>query len=109
MTLQYASDLHLEFLENSRFLEENPIQPVGDVLVLGGDIDYLGQKGYPEHPFWDWASDHYEQVMVAPGNHEFYKGFDLKQMEEEGCMPMHGFTDIRIGIANLSRLVKPNY
>ena len=42
MVVQYASDLHLEFSDNWNYLKQNPIQPVGDILILAGDIGYLG-------------------------------------------------------------------
>ncbi|WP_321515373.1 hypothetical protein [Marinifilum fragile] len=38
MLIQYCSDLHLEFNANENFLIENPIEPVGDILILAGDI-----------------------------------------------------------------------
>ena len=55
MKIQYASDLHLEFADNWRYLKENPLQVTGDILVLAGDIGYLGDENYSKHPFWDWA------------------------------------------------------
>lgn len=80
--IQYASDLHLEFAENSHFLKENPIKPIGDVLVLAGDTGYLGDQNYSVHPFWDWASDNFKQVIVCLGNHEFYKYYDLASLAD---------------------------
>lgn len=84
--IQYASDLHLEFPENTRFLEKFPIQPIADVLVLAGDMGYLGNEDYVEHPFWDWASRSYVQVIVIPGNHEFYQGYDLGKLHDGWSM-----------------------
>ena len=82
MKIQYASDLHLEFHENSQYLKENSLEVVGDILVLAGDIGYLGDDNYSKHPFWDWASENYRQVIVAMGNHEFYKGYDVATLPD---------------------------
>lgn len=80
MKIQYASDLHLEFADNSRFLKEYPLETAGDILVLAGDIGYIGDDNYSKHPFWDWASENYERTIVVPGNHEFYKMFDIDKL-----------------------------
>lgn len=81
MKIQYASDLHLEFGENWHILKhESPINVCGDILVLAGDTGYLGDDIYAAHTFWDWASENYQQVIVALGNHEFYKYYDLSSM-----------------------------
>ena len=81
MIIQYASDLHLEFSDNSRYLREHPLEVNGDILLLAGDIGYLGDDNYQKHPFWSWAADNYQQVIVIPGNHEFYAGFDLGSLQ----------------------------
>jgi predicted phosphodiesterase len=80
MKIQYASDLHLEFSDNSSYLKHNPLKPVGDILVLAGDIGYLNDDNYSKHPFWDYVSENFLQVIVAVGNHELYKYYDLAQM-----------------------------
>lgn len=80
MKIQYASDLHLEFGENAGYIKHNPLDVVGDILILAGDIGYLGDENYSRHPFWDWASENFEQVIVAMGNHEFYKFFDISTL-----------------------------
>lgn len=80
MRIQYASDLHLELADNWRYLKQHPLEKTGDVLVLAGDIGYLGDDNYSIHPFWDMVSEQYEQVLVVPGNHEFYKMFNLTSL-----------------------------
>lgn len=82
MKIQYASDLHLEFAENASYIKHNPLEVAGDILILAGDIGYLGDENYSRHPFWDWASENYKQVIVAMGNHEFYKYFDIAKLKD---------------------------
>jgi len=86
MRIQYASDLHLEFADNWRYLREHPLKVTGDVLVLAGDIGYLGDNNYTKHPFWDWASENYQQVICCMGNHEFYKYFDIATLKDGYCL-----------------------
>lgn len=85
MTIQYASDLHLEFKSNSLYLLENPLEACGEVLVLAGDICYMASEPHLRHPFWDWASSHFREVLVCPGNHEFYKSYDLATLPDGYC------------------------
>jgi 3',5'-cyclic AMP phosphodiesterase CpdA len=78
MKIQYASDLHLEFAENRGLLEQGGgITPVGDILVLAGDVSYLGNIEMMKQPFFDWCAEHYRQTYIVPGNHEFYDGYDI--------------------------------
>ncbi len=78
--IQYASDLHLEFAENQYLMEHGRgIVPAGDVLVLAGDVSYLGDEKMMKRPFFDWCAEHYRQTFIVPGNHEFYHGYDIAQ------------------------------
>lgn len=81
MKIQYVSDLHLEFKENSDFLKRSPLVVSGDILLIAGDSDYLTPEGYKPHSFWRWASKNYRQVIVALGNHEFYQYYDLAKLK----------------------------
>lgn len=72
MKIQSASDLHLEFPQNRKYLEMNPIKPVTPYLVLAGDIDVF-RHGRVSHPkAFEYYADNWEQVFIIPGNHEYY-------------------------------------
>lgn len=78
MKIQYMSDLHMEFAENSSYLQNLEIPVTGDILVLAGDIFNLKNTVTPPlDSFWDWASKNYRQVILIPGNHEYYLNGDV--------------------------------
>lgn len=81
MKIQYASDLHLEFLENRRYLKSHPLDVRGDVLILAGDITYLKNPLMEKAQFFNWASENFRQTLIVPGNHEFYGGCEM-----HGCV-----------------------
>lgn len=71
MTIQYASDLHLEFQDNEHFIETNPIVPQADILLLAGDVTLLDDRWLKKDFFLKLSKD-FEKVYMVPGNHEFY-------------------------------------
>lgn len=77
MIIQYASDLHLEFRSNSEYIVQHPLQVVGDVLVLAGDIILLDEKKLERHPFFQWCADNFGETLIIPGNHEYYAKHDI--------------------------------
>ena len=82
MKIQFASDLHLEFDSNTKYLQDNPLKVTGDILILAGDIHVFNSETFMTDPFWDWASKNYKQVIVAYGNHEFYNELDLSTLKD---------------------------
>ena len=79
MRIQYMSDLHMELYDNSRNIKANEFEVVGDVLVLAGDTFYLRDIIAPQKKFWNWASKNFRQVLMVPGNHEFYGNGDVTE------------------------------
>ena len=102
MRIQYMSDLHMELWDNWRYVKAaiervqmkvgfqsaereqarpkgkvNGFDVVGDVLVLAGDTFYLLDANAPQKRFWNWASKNFRQVLLVPGNHEFYGDGDI--------------------------------
>ncbi|MEQ8474785.1 MAG: metallophosphoesterase [Fulvivirga sp.] len=92
-TIQYLSDLHLEFNANHEFLKHNPIVPVSDILIIAGDFGVLerdkSDKMYRDiDSFLDFLSVEFKQVYIIPGNHEYYNGFNIKLSRQEIRIPI---------------------
>lgn len=103
MTLQYASDLHLEFPENKDFLRKNPIQPKGDILLLAGDIVPFAVLEQHDD-FFNYVSDNFEQTYWIAGNHEFYH-FNLAEkssvLHEKIKANVHVVNNISVELENI--------
>ena len=81
MIVQYCSDLHIEFSDNKRFLLNNPIKPVGEILLLAGDIMVFSQIE-KHRDFFAYLSDNFRQTYWVPGNHEYYHS---NIVDRSGC------------------------
>lgn len=83
MKIQYCSDLHMEFPENRDFVNTHTLNVTGEVLVVAGDVGYLNAPDTLNLPFWEWASANYREVLIVPGNHEFYNKMNLNEYVDE--------------------------
>lgn len=102
MKIQYASDLHLEFSSNSKFVNTNGfLNPVGDIFLLAGDIVYLEDSQMESNPFFDWCSEHFRETIIVPGNHEYYMGMISRDNQRYG-IPLEDT------LAGYEHMVRPN-
>lgn len=64
-------------------MNENPLQPVGDILLLAGDIVpfHILDK---HNDFFDFVSDNFKTTYWLPGNHEYYH-FNLADKKGPFC------------------------
>ncbi|KAL9657168.1 hypothetical protein ABK040_015873 [Willaertia magna] len=81
MKIQIASYLHIEHFENLKqfhlryqFIKKvkNNLyeKPIGDILVLAGDIANVEKSSFKE--FLNEVSNKFSHVLMVAGNHEFY-------------------------------------
>lgn len=71
MKIQYCSDLHVEFLQNNKFIKKHPLIPAGDILIMAGDIVPFAVMD-EQHDFFNYLADNFETTYWVPGNHEYY-------------------------------------
>jgi hypothetical protein len=68
LRIQYASDLHLEFVDKTPF--QPILKPIAPILSLAGDIGRPDRRSYED--FLHYCSRNWVAVFVVAGNHELY-------------------------------------
>ena len=71
LTVQIASDLHIEYKNNDVPNPLDFITPSADVLILAGDIGSL-YKIEQLTKFLEALCSYFQVVLYVPGNHEWY-------------------------------------
>jgi DNA repair exonuclease SbcCD nuclease subunit len=75
LTIQYCSDLHLEFYN---IVPE--IEPCAPILCLVGDIGYPSSKIYEQ--FLISVNSKFQKVFIIAGNHEYYNDDTIEDTNE---------------------------
>jgi len=70
-SVQFASDLHIECVDNDDIDPLEYITPTADVLILAGDIGSL-YKIQQLKNFINRLSPYFQVILYVPGNHEYY-------------------------------------
>lgn len=78
LRVQYASDLHLEFLSDKPVFPAL-LKPVAPVLVLAGDIGQPQRRSYRD--LLHHCSRNWDDVVIVAGNHELYGGHVTQRLE----------------------------
>lgn len=68
LRIQYASDLHLEFMD--KVACQPILKPVAPYLALAGDIGRPDKRAYRD--FLNYCSRNWNDVFIVAGNHELY-------------------------------------
>lgn len=71
ISVQIASDLHIECVDNNDIDPLTYITPTADILILAGDIGSL-YKLQQLTNFLHKLSPHFQIILYIPGNHEYY-------------------------------------
>lgn len=69
ISVQYASDLHLDQLTS--YSPTDFIYPKSNILILAGDICHISNITHHQS-FFTYVSNTFQYVIYVPGNHEFY-------------------------------------
>lgn len=99
LVADFISDLHLDFYINEMYSLEDFInkmlseisQKAGDVLIVGGDISHKNDLSYC---FLERVSKIWEDVLVIPGNHEWYLQKKDEDRYSELVESMEDFSNI---------------
>lgn len=70
LTVQFCSDLHLEFYANKAIDYQALVKPVAPIIALLGDIGHPVESHYAD--FIDYCAKHFQFVLIISGNHEYY-------------------------------------
>lgn len=73
LCIQYASDLHLEFVNKIAY--QQILTPVAPYLALAGDVGRPDKRLYRD--FLQYCSQNWDDVFVVAGNHEFYNSYHM--------------------------------
>lgn len=74
MTIQYVSDIHLEFEDNyDFFVNQQALKPKADILVIAGDIArYTKFKNEKYMKFFKYCSENWKYTIFILGNHDYW-------------------------------------